>query len=111
MAKQLGFIVIAMERHYVGTAMTDDDIISVRNGLDFVDLHRGTGPSLRVKERRLEGPISRNCTEIADQWQRTATDLGHFFAPLRIKQRHHERTLMMNQLRAQSTARGDRGGW
>lgn len=110
MAKQLGFIVIAMERQYAGTAMTDEEVIDVRNGLDFNDLHRGTGPSLRVQER-LQGPISQNCAEIAETWRGTSTGLGHYFAALKGKQPSPQRAHLMHQLRAASTKRGDRGGW
>lgn len=70
MAKTLGFLIIEMQRQFVGD-VDEDQMIEVRNGLHFNDLVKGSGPSLRVRDR-LRGVVTNECTAFAQRWQATA---------------------------------------
>ena len=57
MAKQLGFLIIEMDRQFIGE-VEEAEMLEVRNGLHLYDLTVGSGPSLRVRDR-LRGAISK----------------------------------------------------
>lgn len=63
MAKQLGFMIIDMERQFIG-AVEEDKMMEVRNGLWFTDLALGDGPSKRVRER-LSTTVRSQCADFA----------------------------------------------
>lgn len=109
MAKQLGFFVIDMNRQFTGD-VEDDALLSVRNELHFNDLYAGTGPSLRVKER-FQGTLPKHATGSAERWLQTTEDLGPTILALRRSKNQQTHNLLMRRLRAESTARGDQGGW
>lgn len=73
MAGQLGFVVIPMDRQFLGPHVEEAKYLEVRNELHFHDLTLGNGPSLRVRDR-LKGAIRKNCREFAQTWQRTVSD-------------------------------------
>lgn len=73
MAKQLGFMIINMDRQFVGLRIEEAAYLEVRNELHFHDLTLGDGPSLRVRDR-LAGTIRTHCAEFATRWQATAHD-------------------------------------
>lgn len=110
MAKQLGFMVIDMGRQFAGTAMTEDEVLEVRNELDFNDLYRGDGPSARVLDR-LRDTIPGECADAAARWAQSTVDLGTYFTSLKQRMPSKQRHLIVDQLREASKARGDRGGW
>ena len=109
MAKQLGFFIIAMNRQFTGD-VENEALLSVRNELHFNDLHAGTGPSLRVKER-FQGTLPRHATASAERWRKTSEDLGPTIRELRRAKNQLAHNRLMARLRAESIARGDQGGW
>jgi len=70
MAKQLGFVVIDMNRQYAGD-VGEQELLDVRNELHFNDLYAGAGPSLRVRDRFTK-VLPRIATTMAAQWSTTA---------------------------------------
>ena len=104
MAKQLGFLIIEMERQFIGE-VDEDEMLEVRNGLHLYDLTVGSGPSLRVRDR-LRGAISKQVPIAAPRWKRTA--LGPEGALLEAARTaaEAERSRLISQLRR---LRGD--GW
>lgn len=109
MAKQLGFFIIDMNRQFTGD-VENEALLSVRNELHFNDLHNGTGPSLRVKER-FQGTLPKHATASAERWRKTSEDLGPTILDLRRSKNQLTHNRLMARLRAESTARGDQGGW
>ncbi|MGE0171085.1 hypothetical protein [Nocardioides sp.] len=111
MAKQLGFVVIAMDRQFAGE-VDEDDVAQVRSELHFHDLVRGAERSIRVYER-LESTLPRICTEVSDVWRRTCLFDGYaaLFEHLRKEKRYATRRDLMTELRALATQHGLQGGW
>lgn len=79
MAKQLGFVVIDMRRHFTGE-VDEHDVAEVRaGGLQFHDLVRGSDRSIRVYDR-IRNTMPGICTGVAVVWQQTFLAAG--YAPL-----------------------------
>lgn len=112
MAKQLGFLVIEMGAQFVGDTVTEDQLLEVRNELSFGDLYRGTGPSLRVRDR-LREHLAPYLNEFADTWTATTQDpdIPDMLSRLRNKISRQERVALLNEVRNANRANGNRGGW
>jgi hypothetical protein len=91
MASQLGFVVIAMDRQFLGPHVAEPKYLEVRNELHFHDLTLGNGPSLRVRDR-LKGAVRKNCIEFAQTWQRTVSDTQISAALLQLSRTTDRRT-------------------
>jgi hypothetical protein len=74
MAKQLGFFVIQTERQWAGD-VPEDDLLGVRSELHFQDLHRGSEPSVRVRDR-FRNVLPREATTFAAAWSETCRSHG-----------------------------------
>ena len=111
MAKQLGFMIIDMERQFVG-AVDEDKFMEVRNELHFHDLARGEGPSLRVHDR-LSSTVRTHCTEFASTWRRTALDtvLGPTVLDAAAARNQRDRGREVGHLRDIVVDRGWGEGW
>lgn len=70
LAKRLGFLIIEMGRQFVGE-VEEDQMIEVRNGLQFNDLALGSGPSLRVRDR-LRTVVLPQAADFAQLWKNAA---------------------------------------
>jgi hypothetical protein len=110
MAKQLGFMTIAMGIQFAGD-VGEEELLEVRNELHFRDLERGHGPSLRVRDR-LTGTLPRTGPAIAEQWAMTAADssAADLITKLRRSTRQ-EHDQLMADLRRVNILMGRRGGW
>jgi hypothetical protein len=111
MAKQLGFMVIDMERQFIG-AVDEDKILEVRNELQFNDLTRGDGPSARVRDR-LSGTVRTRCPEFASTWRTTAldTEVGQTILDAATARNPRERHREVGHLRDTVVERGWGEGW
>ena len=111
MAKQLGFVVIDMNRQYAGD-VGEQELLDVRNELHFNDLYAGAGPSLRVRDRFTK-VLPRIATTMAAQWSTTAAtpELATLLEQLRAAKTASKRNALTSQLRAVNTSLGARGGW
>lgn len=112
MAKQLGFIVIEMGAQFVGSTVTEEQLLEVRNELGFGDLYLGTGPARRVRDR-LRAQLGPYITEFADTWTQTINDpeIPGMLSRLRHRITRYERAELLNELRNANRANGHRGGW
>lgn len=110
MARQMGFMVIDMGAQFVG-AIDQEQIDTVRRELYFLDLYRGFGPSLRVRER-FRDTLPNHCERIAERWRTTAlhTALGDRLLALK-NTASRDRSHHMEWLRAEAKQAGLRGGW
>jgi hypothetical protein len=110
MARQLGFMVIDMGAQFVGD-IDQASLDEVRVELYFSDLHRGTGPSLRVQDR-FRDTLPTHCTQIASRWRQTALNptLSARIAALNAAP-GYARAVHMRFFRAEAKAAGHRGGW
>jgi hypothetical protein len=110
MARQLGFLVIDMGVQFVGD-VDEAGMNEVRNELHFQDLYRGTGPSLRVRDR-FRDTLPHHCNDIASVWRKTALDPTLSAVILYLKVANsRDRGPLMEHFRAQVKAAGLRGGW
>jgi hypothetical protein len=112
MAKQLGFVVVEMNRQYAGD-VDEDDLMEVRNELYFDDLTRGSEPSIRVQDR-LRKTLPGICEGVAGTWHNTcaAQGLAEIFRQLRYTKDFDERADYLNQLRIAAVEQlGVQGGW
>lgn len=112
MAKQLGFVVIDMQRQFAGE-VDEPDIAEVRNELHFHDLMRGSDRSIRVYDR-LHTTLPTICTDVAAVWHQTCMSAGYatLFEQLRVpRTRLVARRELMTELREVATIHGLRGGW
>lgn len=111
MAKQFGFFVIDAGRQWAG-AVTDDELLPVRNELDFTDLHAGEEASARVRDRFRE-TLPVHCTRFADEWARTCaqSELAGIVHQLRDVTGAPERRALMALFRATAEGLGYDGGW
>jgi hypothetical protein len=57
MAKQLGFMIINMDRQFIGSRIDEAAHLEVHNELHFHDLTLGEGPSLRVRDRLADNEV------------------------------------------------------
>lgn len=73
MATQLGFMVIPMDRQFVGQHVEEAKHLEVHNELHFKDITLGNGPSLRVRDR-LKAAVRERSDEFAQRWERTVSD-------------------------------------
>jgi hypothetical protein len=112
MAKQLGFLVIDMNIQYIGDTLDDDELDEVRNELGFTDLHHGTGPALRVRDR-FRKHLPPVISQFADTWTETTADtnVSTLLGPLGRRIDGQERKLLVNELRNAHRAIGGSGGW
>lgn len=112
MAKQLGFIVIEMAAQFVGDTVEEQPLLEVRNGLAFLDLYRGSGPSLRVRDR-LRDHLGPHIQDFANTWTATMadTDIPAHLGQLRQRLSSERRTTLLNSLRSANRTNGGRGGW
>lgn len=112
MAKQLGFIIIEIGAQFLGDTVPEEQLLQVRNELGFTDLYRGTGPSLRVRDR-LRDHLGPYLTQFADTWTRTAQDVVISAALSRLRNRipGAERAELLNDVRNANRTNGNRGGW
>lgn len=111
MAKQLGFMIIDMERQFIG-AVDEDRFMEVRNELHFHDLAMGEGPSLRVRDR-LSSTVRTHCPEFASTWRTTAldTELGQTILDAAAARRQRDRGREVAYLRNTMIDRGWGEGW
>lgn len=110
MAKQLGFIVVEMNRQYVGDVI-EDDLMEVRNELHFYDLTRGSEPSIRVEDR-LRKTLPRIGEGVARVWRNTCTVPGLLDLFYQLRSTSYERAEFMEQLRRVAVEQlGLQGGW
>jgi hypothetical protein len=112
MAKQLGFVVVEMNRQYAGDVV-EDDLMEVRNELHFDDLTRGSEPSIRVQDR-LRNTLPAICEEVAGVWRNTcaAPGLVDVFHQIRYTKNVYERANLVDRLRSAAVNQlGVRGGW
>lgn len=72
MASALGFLVIDTRRQWAGK-VEEGALLEVRNGLHFTDLHAGSEPSIRVRDRFLRS-IPDVAHRVAATWAETAND-------------------------------------
>lgn len=112
MAKQLGFVVVDMQRQFAGE-VDEDDVAEVRNELHFHDLVRGSDRSIRVHDR-LRNTLPGICTDVAAVWHQTCLSPG--YAPLlqllRVpKTNYRARRELMAELRSVAALHDLRGGW
>lgn len=112
MAKRLGFVVVEMDRQYVGD-VDEDDLMEVRNELHFDDLTRGSEPSIRVQDR-LRKTLPNIWEGVSGAWHNTcaAQGLADIFHQLRYTKDLDERANYLRQLRIAAVEQlGVRGGW
>ena len=111
MAKQLGFMIIDMERQFIG-AVDEDRFMEVRNELHFHDLGIGEGPSVRVRDR-LSSTVRTHCPEFASTWRTTAldTELGQTILDAAAARRQRDRGREVAHLRNTMIDRGWGEGW
>lgn len=111
MASQLGFLIIDMERQFIG-AVEEDKYLEVRNELGFNDLVLGQGPSLRVRDR-LRNTIRDRTPRFATAWKRTALDdfLGPTLTELSVTRDQRDRTHLVQTMSAHVADRGWGLGW
>jgi hypothetical protein len=113
MAQQLGFLVIEMGAQFVGTHATESAVRDVRNGLGFVDLRHGNGPSVRVHDR-LNKHYPPILQQYASTWAQTALDNDIAARISRCGQRStsaRERFALLDEVRRRNLENGNRGGW
>lgn len=104
MAKRLGFLIIEMEKLFVGD-VPEEDLIRVRNTLHFHDLVHGSGPSLRVRDR-LRKVVHPECVDYASTWQSTAASpIGTSILEIKKAANAEERRKLVWELEASL------GGW
>ncbi len=110
MAKQLGFIVIDTGRQWAGD-VHERELLEVRNELHFHDLHAGSEPSARVRDR-LRDTLPRIAISVADEWARTCAIPGVPDTIDALRRAHdNERETLMSHLRELFQDQGYRGGW
>ena len=111
MAKQLGLMVIDLERQFIG-AVDEDKFMEVRNELHFNDLALGEGPSVRVRER-LSTSVRTHCSDFASTWHETALDaeLGQTILDAAEARDEHARSREVHHLREAVVDRGWGEGW
>jgi hypothetical protein len=107
MAQQLGFMAIDMGIQYAGD-VDEEDLYEVRSELHFQDLARGSGPSLRVRDR-LKDTLPAIAQKVAGQWAETCAneELTQTLRALRTGKAND----LLAHLRAINNAMGRRGGW
>lgn len=105
MAKQLGFLIIEMDRQFIGD-VEEAKMLEVRNGLHLHDLAIGSGPSIRVRDR-LRGPISEQLSLAAPRWKQTALGPERPLLEAARTADEAERTRLINRLRRLRPG----GGW
>lgn len=112
MAKQLGFVVIDMQRQFAGE-VPEQDVAEVRAELHFQDLVRGSDRSIRVYDR-LRKTLPRICIDVSAVWHQTCMSAGYgnLFELLRApKTRVTDRRELMIELRDVAARHGLQGGW
>jgi hypothetical protein len=111
MAKQLGLMVIDLERQFIG-AVDEDKCMEVRNELHFHDLAVGEGPSVRVRER-LSTTMRTYCSDFASMWHETALDaeLGQTILNAAKARDERARSREVRHLREMVVDRGWGAGW
>ena len=110
MAKQLGFMVIETGRQWAGD-VPERELLEVRNELHFHDLHAGSAPSVRVRDR-LRDTLPRIATSVAGTWAQTCAIPGVPDTIDALRRAHDdEREILMSDLRAIFQDEGYRGGW
>ena len=111
MAQQLGFMAISMGIQFAGDVPDEEEVYEVRSELHFQDLARGSGPSLRVRDR-LQKTLPNNAHDIAAQWAATCAndDMANTLRQLRTA-RHSKHDDLVASLRHLNTEMGRRGGW
>lgn len=101
MAKNLGFLIIEMGRQFIGE-VDEEQMIEVRNGLQFNDLTLGSGPSKRVEDR-LHKVVVPQCESFAQQWQTTSmTNLGDLILAANQAKRDTDRHPIVLELQRQA---------
>jgi hypothetical protein len=110
MAKQLGFVAIEMNLQFAGD-VDKADVLEVRNGLHFIDLTHGLGPSLRIRDR-LTKTLPHISADVAKQWAETMSDpdVLDLLGVLR-RSRARNRDEPMASLRRANELLGRQGGW
>lgn len=100
MASQLGFVVIDARRQWTGD-VEEPALLEVRNELHFVDLHAGSDPSIRVKDRFAshKSRLPENAHRLAAAWAESASDdeTATLIAEMRRVKRDHERQVTLNR--------------
>jgi len=111
MAKQLGFVVIAMDRQFAGN-VSEAELLEVRNDLHFNDLFAGSEASARVQDR-FRNVLPRIVDATAEQWWGKAADaeMATTIGQLRYARTPSKREQLGANLRDINTRLGGRGGW
>lgn len=110
MASQLGFVIIDMDRQFVGN-VDKESYMEVRNELSLTDITLGDGPSLRVRDR-LKDVIRDRSPRFAASWQRTSLDdpLAATIAALAASPKDQPgRTRLVQEMRELVISKGGKG--
>lgn len=112
MAAELGFIVIDARRQWAGD-VEEGPLMEVRNELHFIDLHVGSDPSIRVKDRFTSSRLPAHMHAVATKWETTALDepFSDLILGAHRAKSAPDRLRLVEALRAANRRRGRRGGW
>lgn len=82
MAKTLGFFVVPTRRQYISPVADEDKVTEIRKELGFTDLARTDTADEKIV-KALTQDLSKVRERTAQNWKRTAADLGPYFSRLR----------------------------